>query len=125
MKDLPDSPEYHQYLNQYDINIFIIEKENFSAGFLFGKLHIFTDKFLFYWIDRIITGLKNDLAEAYPEYQTDSIYALWDILSQISEQTDRQFVFIMDEWDAVFHLPFITEKEKAEYILFLKKSLLS
>ena len=26
----------------------------------------------------------------------------------------------MDEWDAVFHLPFITEKEKAEYILFLK-----
>ena len=36
-----------------------------------------------------------------------------------SRQTDSLF-FIMDEWDAVFHLPFITEKEKAEYILFLK-----
>ena len=26
----------------------------------------------------------------------------------------------MDEWDAVFHMPFITETDKAEYILFLK-----
>ena len=105
---IADSPEYHQYLNQYDI-IYID----------FSRLPENCTSYRRY-IDRIITGLKNDLAEAYPEYQTDSIYALWDILSQISEQTDRQFVFIMDEWDAVFHLPFITEKEKAEYILFLK-----
>ena len=105
---IADSPEYHQYLNQYDI-IYID----------FSRLPENCTSYRQY-IDRIITGLKNDLAEAYPEYQTDSIYALWDILSQISEQTDRQFVFIMDEWDAVFHLPFITEKEKAEYILFLK-----
>ena len=105
---IADSPEYHQYLNQYDI-IYID----------FSRLPENCTSYRQY-INRIITGLKNDLAEAYPEYQTDSIYALWDILSQISEQTDRQFVFIMDEWDAVFHLPFITEKEKAEYILFLK-----
>ena len=107
---IADSPEYHQYLNQYDI-IYID----------FSRLPENCTSYRQY-INRIIIGLKNDLAEAYPEYQTDSIYALWDILSQISEQTDRQFVFIMDEWDAVFHLPFITEKEKAEYILFLKTS---
>ena len=80
---IADSPEYHQYLNQYDI-IYID----------FSRLPENCTSYRQY-INRIITGLKNDLAEAYPEYQTDSIYALWDILSQISEQTDRQFVFIM------------------------------
>ena len=106
---IADSPEYHQYLNQYDI-IYID----------FSRLPENCTSYRQY-INRIITGLKNDLAEAYPEYQTDSIYALWDILSQISEQTDQQFVFIMDEWDAVFHLPFITENGKMQSIYFFSK----
>ena len=32
-------------------------------------------------------------------------------------------MFIMDEWDAVFHMPFISQKERQEYLLFLKNLL--
>ena len=105
---IADSPEYHQYLNQYDI-IYID----------FSRLPENCTSYRQY-IDRIITGLKNDLAEAYPEYQTDSIYALWDILSQISEQTDRQFV---SSWMNgmpyfIFHLLL---KRKKQSIYFFSK----
>ena len=32
-------------------------------------------------------------------------------------------MFIMDEWDTVFHMPFISQKERQEYLLFLKNLL--
>lgn len=102
------SEKYQKYLNQYDL-IYID----------FSRLPENCTSYQQY-ISRIITGLKNDLIDAYPDYELKSETAVWDMLAAISDQSDQQFVFIMDEWDAVFHMPFITETDKAEYILFLK-----
>ena len=46
--------------------------------------------------------------------------AVWDILSLVFNKTGHKFVFVIDEWDAVFHMSFITEQDKRNYLLFLK-----
>lgn len=78
------------------------------------------------YITRITTGLKADLIQKYPELGLDTDKAVWDILSEILDKTNgQQFIFIMDEWDAVFHMSFITDNDKDEYLLFLKSLLKS
>ncbi len=37
-----------------------------------------------------------------------------------TEQADHKFLFVLDEWDAVFHMPFISRENQQEYLLFLK-----
>lgn len=76
-----------------------------------------------HYIDRIQNGINADLAEGYPNIPIDTSKAVWDILTDIFQKTGHRFMFIMDEWDAVFYMPFITEKERMEYLLFLKSLL--
>lgn len=68
----------------------------------------------------ITTGLKNDLSEAYPELSIDPMHSLWDILTDIYQKTGDRFLFVMDEWDAMFHMSFSQKKDKDAYLLFLK-----
>lgn len=60
--------------------------------------------------------LAEDLLEAYPklrEKEYNSVYQMF------LDSGDR-FVFVLDEWDAVFSRNFMGEAEKEEYLLFLK-----
>ena len=72
------------------------------------------------YINRIQDGIILDLKEAYPELQVTENSALWDLLSWIFNKTGHKFIFVIDEWDAIFHMPFVTEKNKEEFLLFLK-----
>ena len=72
------------------------------------------------YITRIQDGLLRDLEELYPEIKIEKNTAVWDVLSLIFNKTGRRFIFVMDEWDAVFHMSFITEKDRESYLLFLK-----
>lgn len=72
------------------------------------------------YIDRVQDGLIRDIKEVYPEIIIENNAAVWDILSLVFNQTGHKFIFVIDEWDAVFHSSFITEKDKKEYLLFLK-----
>ena len=92
------SEKYQGHLNQYSV-IFIDFSEEPE------NCRNYED-----YINRIINGIKADLAEAYPEIVTDLKKSVWDILTEIFQKTDHTFVFIMDEWDAVFHMPYITEE---------------
>ena len=71
------------------------------------------------YISRIEDGLYQDLAQAYPELELDQSKAVWDLLSLIFEEKEQKFLFVIDEWDALFHMPFIGEEDKQEYLLFL------
>lgn len=73
------------------------------------------------YITRIIEGLKKDLQQEYAVEDG----ALWDMMTEIFQKTGDRYVFIMDEWDAVFHLPFVAEREQREFLLFLKSLLKS
>ena len=73
------------------------------------------------YITRIINGLKKELRQEYAAEDG----ALWDIMTDIFQRTGEKYVFVMDEWDAVFHLPFVTKQEQREFLLFLKSLLKS
>lgn len=75
------------------------------------------------YINRIQDGINQDLAEAYPKIEFDAADAVWDNLLTVFEKTKETFVFIIDEWDAVFHMPFISENKRQEYLIFLKNLL--
>lgn len=72
------------------------------------------------YIDRIQNGLNRDLAEAYPELGIRVDGAAWDAFQTVFEETGDRFLFVMDEWDAIFHKSFIKEEDKESYIEFLR-----
>ena len=72
------------------------------------------------YISRILSGLKQDLSNAFPELDIDKEKSVWDILTAVFEKNGQKFIFIMVEWDAVFHMSFITEDNRKEYLQFLK-----
>ncbi len=75
------------------------------------------------YIARIQDGINNDLARAYDDLSIDTTKASWDIMTDIFQEKGEKFVFIMDEWDAMFHMSFITQGDKEDYLLFLKSLL--
>ncbi len=102
------SPLLEQYRNRYNL-VFI----DFSR--VPGSCETYEA-----YMERIVAGLKRDLSEAYPEVRPEEKMALWDVLAEIFAKTGETFVFVLDEWDAVFFMPFVTEEEKGKFLLFLK-----
>lgn len=49
--------------------------------------------------------------------------AVWDILIAIYEMEDARFIFILDEWNYIFHRSFATDHDKAAYVEFLSNLL--
>lgn len=72
------------------------------------------------YISRIENGITEDLIASYAECDLNREDSVWDVLQKIYEQTDSKFLFVLDEWDAVFHMPFISQENRQEYLLFLK-----
>lgn len=75
------------------------------------------------YIMRISNGLKIDIAQEYPELCLDKEQALWDILLTVFEKTRQKFIFIIDEWDAIFHKPFAAKEGQQRYLEFLRNLL--
>ena len=76
------------------------------------------------YIERIEEFLVNDLKKEYPDMEINEQYAIWDILLGIhSEKPDEKFIFVFDEWDFILHQKFVTEEDKASYLLFLRNLL--
>ena len=75
------------------------------------------------YIARIQDGINHDLAKEYDDLSIDTAKATWDIMTDIFQEKGEKFVFVMDEWDAVFHMSFIAREDKEDYLLFLKSLL--
>ena len=76
------------------------------------------------YIERIETRLLEDLIRAYPDAHIREDDALWDAFNSIIEfGCEDKFIFILDEWDFIFHRDFVTEENKAAYIDFLSNLL--
>ena len=75
------------------------------------------------YIDRIQTTLREDLKREYPDTKINEDDAIWDILGALYEMEDARFIFVLDEWDYIFHRNFVTDNDKAAYIDFLSNLL--
>ena len=75
---------------------------------------------------RIQDGLNQDLMEAFPDFPEHRLSiqnAVWDNLQAIFEKTKTRFVFVFDEWDALFHMDFANEGNKKDFLRFLRSLL--
>ena len=76
------------------------------------------------YIDRIEEVLINDLKKEYPDLSINEQQAIWDILLGIhAEKQEDKFIFVLDEWDFIFHQKFVTEEDKLSYLQFLRSLL--
>lgn len=75
------------------------------------------------YIGRLEKGLVRDLKQAWPGCVPDESAAVWDILNDIFEAEGARFVFVIDEWDYIFHRDFVTEGDKESYLDFLRNLL--
>ncbi len=76
------------------------------------------------YIDRIQSRLLSDLAREFPNTEISQEDAVWDALNTVFElEPDVRFIFVLDEWDYIFHRNFVTEKDKAAFIDFLSNLL--
>ena len=104
--------KYEQYIGKYDV-IFI------SFNELPRKCQDYES-----YIARIEDRLLEDLKTAYPKADIRPDDAVWDALSSIYNVYDsKRFIFILDEWDFIFHRDFIKEQDKKAYIDFLSNLL--
>ncbi len=106
--EIAKSAYYREYLHNYDV-IYID----------FSRMPRDCSSFKHY-ISRIQDGINKDLAESYPALGIDTDGAVWDNLQAVFEQGRIRFIFVMDEWDAIFHKSFITEEDKKSYLEFLR-----
>lgn len=101
-------PLYRHYLNRHDV-IYISFNEAPADCNHYAR-----------YIERIQRRLIRDLKAAYPQCDIDEDEAVWDALTDIYEtQSDVRFVFILDEWDYLFHQDFATDEDKGQFIAFL------
>ena len=106
--EISQSPNYEEHVNRHHV-IFID----------FSRVPKECDGYAAY-IDRIHEGMTADIAAAYPNLEIDRNASVWDILLYVFMETRDKFIFIIDEWDAAFHMSFVTEENRKDYLLFLK-----
>ena len=71
------------------------------------------------YISRIEKRLLADLVREFPYVDIDEEDSLWDVLNGIYElKEEAKFIFVMDEWDYIFHRDFVSDSDKREYIVF-------
>lgn len=102
---------YGQYLNKYPVIHISFNKQPRKCG-------SYSD-----YIDRIERILIKDIKDTYPDAEVDDSEAIWDILLSLNNRDDSKFIFILDEWDYIFHQNFVTEEDKESYLSFLQNLL--
>ncbi len=68
------------------------------------------------YLTKIVEKLRSDLYDNYPKLERRE----YDDIRQVFLDTDDSFIFILDEWDSIFHQEFMTDKDKKEHLGFLK-----
>ncbi len=106
-----DNPSFPEHLNQYDV-IFLNMQQFLSTAGSGERL-----------IEYIQTELLKELREEYPAYITSEEQQLVAALEELSAQTQRGIVFIIDEWDCIFREKTKDLQVQTAYLDFLRNLL--
>ncbi|MCD7715398.1 MAG: AAA family ATPase [Lachnospiraceae bacterium] len=76
------------------------------------------------YMARIKKRLLKDLRMAFPEAEIEKEDALWDALTAVYEYCGgERFIFVLDEWDYIYHQDFVTDAEREAFTKFLSNLL--
>ena len=67
--------------------------------------------------------ITHDLQEAFPQCDIKEENGPWGNFNTIFQDTGETFIFILDEWDSIFHNDMFTESDRRNYLDFLKNLL--
>ena len=81
-------PSFEKHLNKYPV--IYVDMSDFMGRFDTKEI-----------VGQIQQRLKQRVQEVYPEVQTTDADDLMDLLVKVADHTKQQFVFIIDEWDAI------------------------
>lgn len=101
---------FSKYLNQYDV--IYLNMQQFLIGA--EKMEI-TD----YLEQLVIADIRKVYGKLFPEEET----RLANVLDQVYEETDRDFIFLIDEWDCVMRERQGNEEMQKKYLDFLRNLL--
>lgn len=101
---------YDEYLNNY--NVIYLDITGFISELKRKK------KNLNYVTDDIVDGIRTDICEAYPDLSGQE--DILDCFLQIKKKTGREFVFIIDEWDAIIREASDNTETQVAYLNFLR-----
>lgn len=72
------------------------------------------------YLSRVKRLLITDLKKAYPDAAIENDDSAWDALTKVYEYCDgEKFVFILDEWDYIYHQKFVSQENKDKFTKFL------
>ncbi len=107
-----EAEEYESYRNKYDV-VHISFNDVPRSCSSYGQ-----------YIKRIEDRLGRDLAKEFPDVEFDPGDALWDMFMTLyMEHPEIQFIFVLDEWDFIFHQDFVKDADKKAYLVFLRSLL--
>lgn len=110
--EISGEPAYEQYRNQY-----------YVVAVSFNDVPRNCCSYQQY-IERIENRLIKDLQKEFPDVVFDPEDAVWDsFMTLYMEHPDIPFIFVLDEWDFIFHQNFVTEADKKSYLIFLRSLL--
>ena len=101
-------PSFEQHLNKYPT--IYLDMTNFVSRYKTDDI-----------VDKIDTALLADLSKAYPDVLVEESDNLMDYLLRVSETKQQQFVFIIDEWDAICREFASGTKAMDEYVGWLRR----
>lgn len=107
-----EAEEYETYRNKYDVVHISFNDVPRNCG-SYAQ-----------YIGRIENRLLEDLKSEYPDVEFRTEDALWDAFMMLyMKHPDIQLVFVLDEWDFIFHQDFVSEADKRAYLAFLRSLL--
>ena len=101
------SKKFKEYMNSFDV-IFLDIQSVLTKVSDSSKASDFLTK-----------RIKEELAEVYPECVQED-YDLASTLMEINAKENKQFIILIDEWDAIFRLDKYNEEAQRKYMLFLR-----
>ena len=85
---IAQDPQYEKHLNKYPV--IYLDMTGFVTRYRDDEI-----------VEKIDEALKKDVGEAYPDIALEAEDNLMDYLLRVSSVKGEQFIFIIDEWDAI------------------------
>ena len=108
---ISENEDYEKHLNQHNVISLYMSDMPFECDGYKDYIHSFNRK------------ITHDLQEAFPMYDIREEKGPWNNFETIFQHTGETFIFILDEWDSVFHSELFTENDRKRYLEFLKNLL--
>lgn len=103
--------DYEKHLNQHNVISLSMSEIPFECENYKDYIRFYNYK------------ITKELQMTFPECQVTEENGPWQNLENVYNQTGETFIFVIDEWDSVFHSDFFEEKDGKKYLTFLKNLL--